>query len=220
MGTSPAAGAAAAAGADGACRVAEQPYRIQLHQYQPSPQQMSPDSRRHRQQQLQQLLEQAAGGGQGVQQGSTAAAAAGCAATDAAAAAAAAEHRTIQVGKMYKMADSYDTKKSEEMWLQQQNQQHQAEQQQSAVTMLGPLSETPDSWHQQQQQQPTGEQPQLSPVQQQQPQQQWKPTYLVPCADEICPSDVPWGEGDRWIEPWEDEAAADTVELLLAHWTK
>lgn len=92
------------------------------------------------------------------------------------------------------------------------------------MTTLSPLSETPDSLHQQQQQ-PTGQQDQLSPVQQQQlqkqqVQQQQKPAYLIPSADEICGPGAAWGEGDRWIEPWDEEAAADTVELLLSHWTK
>ncbi len=40
----------------------------------------------------------------------------------------------------------------------------------------------------------------------------------MPRDDEMCVPGSKWGEGGRWIEPWDEAAALETVELLDSHW--
>lgn len=61
----------------------------------------------------------------------------------------------------------------------------------------------------QQQQQQQLDQESLEKVQRRAQKQQ----FVVPGPDEICPPDVAWGTGNRWIEPW-DDAAGRTVSVL------
>lgn len=41
---------------------------------------------------------------------------------------------------------------------------------------------------------------------------------IPPAADQICRPGEVWGTGGRWIEPWDEAAASETVEQLLSHW--
>lgn len=42
---------------------------------------------------------------------------------------------------------------------------------------------------------------------------------VVPSPDQICASCECWGEGGRWIEPWDDQTAKDTLRRIYAKWT-
>jgi hypothetical protein len=41
-----------------------------------------------------------------------------------------------------------------------------------------------------------------------------KQHFVVPGPDEICPAGVAWGSGNRWIEPWGDDAGETGVLRL------
>ncbi|GLC35860.1 hypothetical protein PLESTF_001233200 [Pleodorina starrii] len=43
---------------------------------------------------------------------------------------------------------------------------------------------------------------------------------VLPGPDEVCARPEEWGVGNRWIEPWDPEAAARTCMLILTHWAK
>eukprot|EP00878_Enallax_costatus_P015250 GHUV01015968.1.p1 GENE.GHUV01015968.1~~GHUV01015968.1.p1 ORF type:complete len:808 (+),score=308.86 GHUV01015968.1:556-2979(+) len=51
-------------------------------------------------------------------------------------------------------------------------------------------------------------------------QQPWQSRWnnIPPTADQICRPGEEWGAGGRWIEPWDEAAALDTVDQLLSHW--
>jgi hypothetical protein len=99
----------------------------------------------------------------------------------------------------------------------------QQQQQQSALSpnaglMLRLSDEEGTEILQQQQQQQQHHFLQPPPPLQQQQQQLKK--LVAPSPDEIWRPGEPWGSGGRWIEPWDDDAARETIEKLLAHWLR